>query len=73
MPGDCHYLEGNLRAKKRVEYLQSILVEIGINPKRVQMFHMSAAMAAEFAQKAEEMTELIKTIGPNPFRKQKPV
>jgi len=47
-------------------------VEIGINPKRVQMFHMSAAMAAEFAQKAEEMTEVIQSIGPNPFRNKTP-
>ncbi|GEM_PF-4341169 len=37
------------------------------------MFHMSAAMAAEFAQKAKEMTELIQTIGPNPFRIVNPV
>jgi len=41
------------------------LEEIGINPKRVQMFHMSAAMAAEFAQKAKEMTEEIRKLGPN--------
>ncbi len=30
LEGDCHYLVGNIRAKKRVEYLKHILDECGV-------------------------------------------
>jgi F420-non-reducing hydrogenase iron-sulfur subunit len=68
MPGDCHYLEGNINARRRVEYIQDLLAQIGLKPERVQMFNMSAAMAGEFVAAATEMTERISTLGPNPLR-----
>ncbi len=30
MEGDCHYLTGNLKARKRVEYVKKLLDECGI-------------------------------------------
>lgn len=66
--GDCHFLVGNIRAKKRVGYVKSILKDLGINPGRVEMFNMSAAMATEFVTAAKEMTERITELGPNPLR-----
>jgi F420-non-reducing hydrogenase iron-sulfur subunit len=47
--------------------LKSLLVEIGLEPERIEMFNMSAAMGNEFVNKAIEMTETIKRIGPNPI------
>ena len=67
MPGDCHYLEGNLNARRRVEYIQTLLEQIGLKKERVQIVNVSAAMGAQFAQKASEFTEMIQTIGPNPL------
>ncbi len=51
-----------------MEQTKAKLKEIGFEPERVEMFNMSAAMAASFASTAEEMTERIKTLGPNPLR-----
>ena len=68
MPGDCHYLEGNANAKRRIEHVQELLGNIGLEPERVQMFNLSAAMAGEFVRITEEMNERIKTLGPNPLR-----
>jgi len=68
MPGDCHYLEGNVNAKRRITHIKDILAEIGIRPERVEMFNLSAAMANEFIRITEEMMERIKTLGPNPLR-----
>lgn len=48
--------------------LQGLLAEIGLEPERVEMFNMSAAMAAEFVAAATEMTERIDALGPNPLR-----
>jgi len=67
MPGECHYLEGNLRARQRVEYVQHLLEEIGLNGRRIQMINLSAAMGGQFAYATAEMTAEIHGIGPNPL------
>ncbi len=64
LEGQCHYLEGNLRAKKRVAYVKKLLGETGIEPQRVEMYNLSSAMGARFAEIVEEMTERIRKLGP---------
>lgn len=64
MEGECHFLEGNLRARKRVTYAKRLLKEVGIDPERVEMFNLSSAMGGRFAQIVEEMTKRIKELGP---------
>jgi len=64
LEGQCHYLKGNLRAKKRVAYIKRLLVEVGVDPDRVEMYNLSSAMGGRFAEIVEEMTEKIKKIGP---------
>ncbi len=66
--GDCHYLKGNLRAKKRVAYVKQLLEDVGINPERTAMFNMSAADGPRFVEIAKEFTEKIKSLGPNPVK-----
>ena len=74
LEGQCHYLEGNLRAKKRVAYVKRLLAEVGIEPERVEMFNLSSAMGGRFAEIVEEMTQRIKELGPaNAGRRQQPV
>jgi coenzyme F420-reducing hydrogenase delta subunit len=68
MEGDCHYQSGNLRAKKRVTYVQQILDQIGLGAERVAMYNLSAGMGVRFAEIAREITEKIKELGPNPIR-----
>jgi F420-non-reducing hydrogenase iron-sulfur subunit len=68
LPGDCHFLEGNLNARRRVEHVRGLLSQIGLEPDRVRMFNMSAAMAAEFVAATKEMTEQIMALGPSPLR-----
>ena len=67
--GACHFLEGNLRARKRVEYTKGLLDEIGIGGERLEMFNMSAAMGQKFAQVATEFTEFIRGLGPSPLKR----
>ena len=68
LEGECHFLEGNLRAKKRVERTKMILEEIGIGGERVEMYNLSAAEGIRFAEIAKEMTERIRNLGPNPIK-----
>jgi F420-non-reducing hydrogenase iron-sulfur subunit len=68
MEGDCRFNSGNLRARKRVEAARKILDTIGIGGDRVKMFNLSSGEGPKFAQYAEEMTEKVKQMGPNPIR-----
>ncbi len=69
LEGECHYLVGNLRAKKRVGYAKQLLEECGIGGERVAMYNMSSAQGQRFAEIAREMTEKIRQLGPNPMKK----
>jgi coenzyme F420-reducing hydrogenase delta subunit len=64
LEGQCHFLEGNLRARKRVAYVKRLLAEVGIEPERVEMYNLSSAMGGRFAEIVEEMTTKIKELGP---------
>jgi len=69
LEGECHYLRGNLRAKKRVGLAKRILEEAGIGGDRLEMFNMSSSQGPRFAEVAREMTEKIRKLGPSPAKK----
>jgi len=64
LQGECHFMTGNVRARKRVEHAKRILGAAGVEPERLEMFHMSAAMANTFAEVADSFTERIRELGP---------
>ena len=49
MEGTCHYNEGNLRARERVEHVRSMLAEIGLEEDRVRMYNLSSGEGPTFA------------------------
>jgi len=67
-PGDCHYLEGNLRAEKRAEAIDLMLEDFGLEPERFRLAWISASEGPRFAQVMNEMVEDIKAVGPSPYR-----
>lgn len=67
--GDCHFLEGNHRAIQTVAHTKILLAEIGLEPERLEFFHVPASAGPLFAQRANEMTQRARTLGPNPLRK----
>jgi F420-non-reducing hydrogenase iron-sulfur subunit len=69
LEGECHFLRGNLRAKKRVQYVKVLLDEVGLGSGRVEMYNMSSAQGQRFAEVAREMTEKIRNLGPSPVKK----
>ncbi|UCE36790.1 MAG: hydrogenase iron-sulfur subunit [Thermoplasmata archaeon] len=64
--GTCHFINGNIKAKKKVKYTKKILDDIGLGGDRLEMYNLSAAMGQKFADLAKEMTERIKKLGPSP-------
>ncbi|MFC1872046.1 hydrogenase iron-sulfur subunit [Chloroflexota bacterium] len=64
--GECKYVDGNIRARKRVERLQSLLDEIGLDSRRLSLFNISpndkVAVSKIIQKTVSELTDL----GPNP-------
>lgn len=69
LEGNCHFIDGNIKAKRRVARAKRLLDEIGLDGERLQMYNMSASMGPEFARVAKEMSERIRELGPSPLRK----
>jgi F420-non-reducing hydrogenase iron-sulfur subunit len=68
LKGGCHFVEGNLRAEKRVERAKNLLEKIGLGKDRLEMFFMSSAEGGRFSEVAREMTEKIRKLGPSPIK-----
>ncbi len=64
-PGDCHYIDGNLKARKRFSGINKILVLFGFDPARLAFKWIGASEGLEFQQNMIEFVDKIKAHGPN--------
>jgi F420-non-reducing hydrogenase iron-sulfur subunit len=69
-PGDCHYQEGNYKARRRVVAMKEILKDAGFDEKRVWLRWISASEGSRFADTIREMTAAVRELGPNPMKKE---
>jgi F420-non-reducing hydrogenase iron-sulfur subunit len=69
-PGDCHYVSGNYRARRRMAILKTVLATLGLEDERVLLKWISAAEGQKFARTMDEFTQAIKKLGPNPIKSQ---
>jgi F420-non-reducing hydrogenase iron-sulfur subunit len=63
-PGDCHYLEGNLRAEERINNTIQALKTLGWEANRLRLEWISASEGKKFAQVMTEFTQQIRELGP---------
>jgi F420-non-reducing hydrogenase iron-sulfur subunit len=63
-PGDCHYLSGNLVARRKFAVVKNMLEYIGIEPERVQFSWVSASEGGRFAALIAQVTEDVRRLGP---------
>ena len=68
-PGDCHYINGNLKARRRMALVQDLLQRFGIEQDRFWLRWVAASDGIMFQQYATEMTEKLKHLGPSPIKK----
>ncbi|MHB1034416.1 MAG: hydrogenase iron-sulfur subunit [Pirellulales bacterium] len=68
LEGGCHFLEGNLRARRRVERARQLLTEIGLQAERLEMFNLSSAEGPRFAEIVTTMVQRVKRLGRSPLR-----
>jgi F420-non-reducing hydrogenase iron-sulfur subunit len=67
--GSCHFKEGNLAAKRRVNYTRQLLSESGLEMERLRMVNVSAAGARKFTDVVQDMVETVRKLGPSPLKK----
>lgn len=67
LEGGCHYAEGNLCAKRRVNSTREILEEAGMEKERLRMVNVSAAMGRPLADHITDMVDTVRKLGPNPL------
>ena len=67
-PGDCHYINGNLKARRRVALLKKMLETFGIGDDRLTLKWVAASEGVMFAETIQELTEKLRKMGPSPAR-----
>jgi F420-non-reducing hydrogenase iron-sulfur subunit len=68
--GDCHYMNGNLKARRRVKLLKELLPRFGFDEQRVKLTWIGASDGIQFAETITEMVPKLKALGPNEVRNQ---
>ena len=63
-PGECHYVEGNIKALRRFLLLKRVLRQLGVDEERVQLVWAAASEGKQLAAAIDRMTEQIRPLGP---------
>nr|WP_319538596.1 hydrogenase iron-sulfur subunit [uncultured Methanospirillum sp.] len=66
--GDCHYLEGNYKAAKRMFMIKSLMKNIGLDDKRFRMTFVSASEGAKWGKVMEDVSAKVRELGPSPIK-----
>jgi coenzyme F420-reducing hydrogenase delta subunit len=64
--GACRYLEGNIRAKKRINRVKNLLDEIGLDGRRLSLCNISHGDETLASKVFEETLANLENLGPNP-------
>lgn len=68
-PGDCHYIGGNYRTRRRIALLKLLLKQFGLHEDRLKLEWVSASEGSRFAQVVNDFIHRVEKLGPSPYRK----
>ncbi len=66
--GECHYMEGNFNAAKRMAVIKNLLAFTGIDPARLRVEWVSSAEAPKLVEIVTDFSNQIKALGPSPLK-----
>jgi F420-non-reducing hydrogenase iron-sulfur subunit len=67
LEGNCHHHYGNFEASKRVDQAKKILDDLGLDGRRIELFHVASNQGLRFREIAVAMVERARQLGPNPL------
>ena len=72
-PGDCHFIAGNLYARRRFTMLSRLMEFMGLEPERLHFSWISSAEAEKFQKTATAVIESVRSVGPSSWHHKDPV
>jgi len=63
-PGDCHYVQGNLYARRRFGTFKELMEFVGLDPRRLHFSWVSASEGSKWVSVVKEVTEAVRAVGP---------
>ncbi len=66
--GQCRYIEGNIRAQKRVAWVKKLLDEIDLDARRLTIHPIAAGNVEQVDQILREVSATLAELGPSPAK-----
>ena len=63
-PGDCHYIDGNIKARNRIKGAESLVEQFGFEPDRLRLRWIGASEGPEFQEHMKNFAETVVALGP---------
>ena len=67
-PGDCHYINGNYKARRRIKLLKEMLKMFGFEEERLRLTWIGASDGLQLAETINEMVDQVKKLGPSEIK-----
>ncbi len=64
--GACRYVEGNLRAQRRVRWVQQVLDDIGLGGGRLSLFNVAPGDGKAIVKILQDARAAVAALGPSP-------
>jgi coenzyme F420-reducing hydrogenase delta subunit len=71
-PPDCHFIEGNLQAERKIKMLKQLISRTGLEPERLQLDWAYASEIERFATIIDVFRNQVTALGPSPLAGKKP-
>jgi coenzyme F420-reducing hydrogenase delta subunit/ferredoxin len=63
-PGDCHYVHGNMLARRRFTVFGAMMDFLGLDRRRLHFAWVSASEGVKWSRIVDEVTEAVREVGP---------
>ncbi|MBW2178066.1 MAG: hydrogenase iron-sulfur subunit [Deltaproteobacteria bacterium] len=67
--GQCRFVEGNIRAKKRTTWVCGLLDDIGLDGRRLSLFNVKSGDEASLEKILDGTLSVLEELGPSPVRR----
>ncbi len=71
-PPDCHYVEGNLQAERKIKMLKKLISRTGLEPERLRLDWAYASEIERFAKIIDNFRNQVTVLGSSPLAGKKP-
>lgn len=71
-PPDCHFIEGNLQAERKIKMIKKLISRTGLEPERLRLDWAYPSEIERFATIIVDFRNQVAALGPSPLAGQKP-